>query len=110
MPVDTLIEKEYKDIIIVRIFGIGREKKVKICHCPFSNCGKAVPDTPDLVNRGIIPGFGSDGAAHGGLSLWNEMRIFRSLMNIYHGVPKHNPKVMPAELLFRMMFEGGAAL
>ena len=30
MPVDTLIEKEYKDIIIVRIFGIGREKKVKI--------------------------------------------------------------------------------
>lgn len=89
--------------------GVYQRKKVKICHCPFSNCGKAVPDTPDLVNRGIIPGFGSDGAAHGGLSLWNEMRIFRSLMNIYHGVPKHNPKVMPAELLFRMMFEGGAA-
>ena len=42
--------------------------KRQICHCPFSNCGKAVPDTPDLVNRGIIPGFGSDGAAHGGLS------------------------------------------
>lgn len=30
VPVDTLIEKKYKDIIIVRIFGIGREKKVKI--------------------------------------------------------------------------------
>ena len=30
VPVDTLIEKEYKDIIIVRIFGIGREKKVQI--------------------------------------------------------------------------------
>ena len=96
-----ILSEEEKELI--------REKKVKICHCPFSNCGKAVPDTPDLVNRGIIPGFGSDGAAHGGLSLWNEMRIFRSLMNIYHGVPKHNPKVMPAELLFRMMFEGGAA-
>ena len=82
---------------------------VRLCHCPFSNCGKAVPDTPDLVSRGIIPGFGSDGAAHGGLSLWNEMRIFRSLMNIYHGVPNKNPKVMPAELLFRMLFEGGAA-
>ena len=36
------------------------------------------------------------------------MRIFRSLMNIYHGVPNRNPKVMPAELLFRMMWEGGA--
>lgn len=86
-----------------------REKGGRLCHCPFSNCGKAVPDTPDLVERGILPGFGSDGAAHGGLSLWNEMRIFRSVMNIYHGVPNRNPKVMPAELLFKMMFEGGAA-
>lgn len=83
--------------------------QVKLCHCPFSNCGKAVPDTPDILGRGIIPGFGTDGAAHGGLSLWNELRIFRSLMNIYHGVPNRNPKVMPAELLFRMLFEGGAA-
>lgn len=82
---------------------------VKLCYCPFSNCGKAVPDTPDLVSRGMVPGFGTDGAAHGGLSLWSELRIFRSLMNIYHGVPNRNPKVMPAELLFRMLFEGGAA-
>ncbi len=86
-----------------------KERGVKICHCPFSNCGKAVPDTPELAERGIIPGFGTDGAAHGGLSLWNEMRIFRSLMNIYHGVPNRNPKIMPAELLFRMLWEGGAA-
>ncbi len=96
-----LLSEEEKEII--------GKYQVKLCHCPFSNCGKAVPDTPDLVSRGIIPGFGSDGAAHGGLSLWNEMRIFRSVMNIYHGVPKKNPKVMPAELLFRMLFEGGAA-
>lgn len=86
-----------------------KERNVSICHCPFSNCGKAVPETPELVSRGIIPGFGTDGAAHGGLSLWDEMRTFRSLMNIYHGVPNRNPKVMPATLLFKMMFEGGAA-
>ncbi len=98
----SLILSEEEKVLI-------KERGVKICHCPFSNCGKAVPDTPDLVERDIIPGFGSDGAAHGGLSLWNEMRIFRSLMNIYHGVPNRNPKVMPAELLFRMAFEGGAA-
>lgn len=30
VPIDTLIEKEYKGILVVRIFGIGREKKVKI--------------------------------------------------------------------------------
>lgn len=82
---------------------------IKICHCPFSNCGKAVPETPELLERGIVPGMGTDGAAHAGLSLWNEMKIFRSVMNIYHGVPNRNPKVMPAENIFRMILEGGAA-
>ena len=54
-------------------------------------------------------GLGTDGAAHGGLSLWNEMKIFRSVMNIYHGVPNGNPKVMPAETILRIVLEGGAA-
>ena len=26
-----------------------RDRDVKVCHCPFSNCGKAVPDTPKLL-------------------------------------------------------------
>lgn len=86
-----------------------RDYQVKTCHCPFSNCGKAVPDTPDLLERGISVGLGTDGAAHAGLSLFHEMRIFRSVMNIYHGVPKKNPRVMPAERLFQMVLEGGAA-
>lgn len=86
-----------------------KERGVKLCHCPFSNCGKAVPDTPQLLDMGISIGMGTDGAAHGGLSLWNEMKVFRSVMNIYHGVPGNNPKVMPAETIFRMILEGGAA-
>ena len=85
------------------------ERGVRLCHCPFSNCGKALPDTPALLGQGIVPGFGSDGAAHAGLSLWGEMRIFRSVMNICYGVPAANPAVMPAETLFQMMYEGGAA-
>ena len=85
------------------------ERGVKTCHCPFSNCGKAVPDTPQLLEMGIPVGLGSDGAAHGGLSLWNEMKIFRSVMNIYHGVPNGNPKVMPAETILKIVLEGGAA-
>ncbi len=86
-----------------------RDRGVKVCHCPFSNCGKAVPDTPQLLEMGIPVGLGTDGAAHGGLSLWNEMKIFRSVMNIIHGVPNRNPKVMPAETILRMVLEGGAA-
>ncbi|WP_320955861.1 amidohydrolase family protein [Enterocloster asparagiformis] len=86
-----------------------RERGVKVCHCPFSNCGKAVPDTPQLLEMGIPVGLGTDGAAHGGLSLWNEMKIFRSVMNIIHGVPNRNPKVMPAKTILHMALEGGAA-
>ena len=86
-----------------------RDRGVKVCHCPFSNCGKAVPDTPQLLEMGIPVGLGTDGAAHGGLSLWNEMKIFRSVMNIIHGVPNRNPTVMTAETILRMVLEGGAA-
>ena len=88
---------------------VVRDRGVKVCHCPFSNCGKAVPDTPQLLEMGIPVGLGTDGAAHGGLSLWNEMKIFRSVMNIIHGVPNRNPKVMPAKTILHMALEGGAA-
>lgn len=65
-----------------------RDRDVKVCHCPFSNCGKGIPDTPSLLEQGICVGLGTDGAAHGGLSLWNEMKIFRSVMNAKHGVAR----------------------
>ena len=61
----SLILSEHEKEII-------RQYGVKLCHCPFSNCGKAVPETPDLLARGISVGMGTDGAAHGGLSLWSE--------------------------------------
>lgn len=89
--------------------SIIKERGVKVCHCPFSNCGKAIPDTPELLSMGIDVGLGTDGAAHAGLSLWNEMKIFRSIMNICHGVPKGNSRVMPAERILYMVLEGGAA-
>ena len=85
------------------------ERGVKVVHCPFSNCGKGVPYTPRLLQRGASVGLGTDGAAHGGLSLWNEMKIFRSVMNARVGVPYANPVVMPARTILRMATQGGAA-
>ena len=84
-------------------------RHVRICHCPFSNCGKAVPETPSLLRRQIPVGIGTDGAAHGGLSLWNEMRIFRSVMNVTCGVPLAEPAIMPAKTILDMVTKGGAA-
>ena len=86
------------------------EREVKVCHCPFSNCGKGAPDTPSLRARGICVGLGTDGAAHGGLSLWNEMKIFRSVMNVEYGSRLNEPAVMPAREILRMATENGYRL
>lgn len=86
------------------------ERGVKVCHCPFSNCGKGAPDTPSLREKGICVGLGTDGAAHGGLSLWNEMKIFRSVMNVEYGSRLNEPAVMPAEYILRMATENGYRL
>ena len=96
-----LLSEEEKELI--------RERGVRICHCPFSNCGKAVPDTPSLLKKGIPVGLGTDGAAHGGLSIWNEMKIFRSVMNVTHGAPLAEPAVMPAKKILDIAVKGGAA-
>lgn len=82
----------------------------QIVHCPFSNCGKGVPNTPDLLERGICTGLGTDGTAHGGLSLWNEMKIFRSVMNAFWGTKNADPAVMPAKTILKMVTENGAKI
>lgn len=83
---------------------------VKAVHCPFSNCGKGVPNTPELLERGICTGLGTDGAAHGGLSLWNEMKIFRSVMNASWGIQNADPAVMPARTILKMATSNGAKI
>ncbi len=86
------------------------EREVKVCHCPFSNCGKGVPDTPSLLQKGICVGLGTDGAAHGGLSLWNEMKIFRSVMNAAYAGKLNEPAIMPAAAVLKMATENGYRL
>lgn len=59
------------------------------------------------MSKGITVSLGTDGAAHGGLSLWNEMKIFRSVMNLHFGVPLSNPAVMPAKTILKMATVNG---
>lgn len=86
---------------------ILKKYQVNVCHCPFSNCGKGIPDTPALLQKNVNVGLGTDGAAHGGLSLWNEMKIFRSVMNVGRGVPVGEAAIMPAKTVIRMATENG---
>lgn len=84
-------------------------RDVRVAHCPFSNCGKGVPPTPQLLQAGIPVGLGTDGSAHGGLDLFREMRLFRGVMNVTRGVAEANSSIMPAQTLLRMATQGGAA-
>ncbi|WP_303620335.1 amidohydrolase family protein [Hungatella hathewayi] len=87
---------------------IVQDRGIKVVHCPFSNCGKGVPQTPRLLEAGIPVAFGSDGAGHGGLDLFREMRAFRCIMNVAWGITTGNPEIMPARTLLAMALEGGA--
>lgn len=87
---------------------IVQDRGIKVVHCPFSNCGKGVPQTPRLLAAGIPVAFGSDGAGHGGLDLFREMRAFRCIMNVAWGITTGNPEIMPARTLLTMALEGGA--
>lgn len=87
---------------------IVQDRGIKVVHCPFSNCGKGVPQTPRLLAAGIPVAFGSDGAGHGGLDLFREMRAFRCIMNVACGITTGNPEIMPARTLLAMALEGGA--
>lgn len=93
-----LTEKE-KEII--------KNNDIKISQCPFSNSGKALANTPELLRKGIKIGIGSDGTAHGGLSLWDEMKILRCMMNVTWGVQKQNRSIMPAKSLLKFSMENG---
>lgn len=93
-----LTEKE-KEII--------EKNQIQICQCPFSNSGKALANTPELLKRNIKIGLGTDGTAHGGLSLWDEMKTLRCMMNVTWGVQQQDRKIMPAKTLLKMAMENG---
>ncbi|KYH30793.1 amidohydrolase [Neomoorella mulderi] len=86
-----------------------KEYGVKVVHCPRSNLGNhGFPKTPRMLQMGISVGLGSDGAAASSLSLFDEMRVFRSGIHAFWGLPYFDPVVMPAKELLKMATLGGA--
>ncbi|APC07566.1 amidohydrolase [Neomoorella thermoacetica] len=86
-----------------------KEYEVKVVHCPRSNLGNhGFPKTPRMLQMGISVGLGSDGAAASSLCLFDEIRVFRSAMHAFWGLPYFDPVVMPAKVLLKMATAGGA--
>lgn len=81
---------------------------VKIAHCPTSNAGKGFTKTPSLMQRNVNLALGTDGAGHAGLSLFDEMKVLKSLMRAHFGAPNSDPRVMPTPKLIEMATLGGA--
>lgn len=87
-----------------------KERDVKVVHCPRSNLGShGFPKTPRLLQSEISVGMGTDGAAGSSLSLFDEMRIFRSAMICFWGQPIYDPRVIPVERYLQMATSGSAA-
>lgn len=80
----------------------------KVVHCPISNSGKGIPKTPSLLQKGIDVGLGTDGAGHSGLSLFDQMKVFKSLIRAFWGVPIFDPVAMPSKNIIEMATLGGA--
>ena len=87
---------------------IIRNRQCKVAHSPVSNSGKGVPNTPQLLQKGITVSLGTDGAGHSGLNLFDQMRVFKSLMRASFGAPIFDPVVMPSTSLLEMATLGGA--
>jgi len=87
---------------------IVNKYNIKIAHCPISNSGKGFTKTPTLLHKGASIGLGTDGAAHAGLSLFDQMKVLKSLMRAYWGTPIFDPIVMPSAKILEMATLGGA--
>lgn len=83
--------------------------QVKIVHCPRNNFDShGFPKTPRMLQMGMTVGLGSDGSATSSLSLFDEMKVFRSGIHAYWGLPIFDPVVLTAEQLILMITQGGA--
>jgi len=86
-----------------------KERDVKLVHCPRSNFGShGFPKTPRMLEVGLSVGLGSDGAAGSSLSLFDEMKVFRSGIHAFWGLPIFDPVILRASELLKMATLGGA--
>jgi cytosine/adenosine deaminase-related metal-dependent hydrolase len=76
---------------------------VRVTHMPLSNCevGGGIAPVPDLLAAGVTVGLGSDGY------ITDMFEVMRGAFLI-HKAHRQDPRVMPANVVWRLATEGGA--
>lgn len=83
---------------------------VKAVHCPHSNLtSHGFPKTPQLLNRGIAVGLGSDGSSAYSASLFNEIRSLRASVKAFWGLAAFDPVILTCPQMLAMATTGSAA-
>ncbi len=79
------------------------EKGVRMTHMPLSNCevGGGIAPVPELLDAGVTVGLGSDGYID------DFFEVMRGAFLI-HKASHQDPRVMPAQTVWRLATEGGA--
>lgn len=119
VPLEPLIRREYKDIIVVRIFGIGRDKPVKIPEGtsvytvePRIDLGNILDFDAEKSRRNIQAGYydtlrliyGLDGIIYYIDDRQDELYYMRKLASLYKGGNglHHFMETEPAKLAFEL--------
>lgn len=81
-----------------------------VVHCPRANfCCQGFPKTPQLLDRGVTVGLGSDGAARDDISIFEEMKTIRTGLSAAWGLPVFDSTALPNHQILSMAMQGGAA-
>ena len=83
--------------------AILAQRGVRVTHMPLSNCevGGGIAPVPDMLAAGVTVGLGSDGY------ITDMFEVMRGAFLI-HKAHRQDPRVMPANVVWRLATEGGA--
>ncbi len=84
------------------------DHQVSVAHCPLGNFMIGTPKVPEMRERGIRVGLGTDGAASGSIDLFEAIRVSWVALQSHYGTPWHVRSVLSLEDLLEMATAGGA--
>lgn len=85
------------------------ERGVHPVLCPMANLmNHGFPKVPSMLERGLKPAIGCDGASHIALDMFTQIRALKAGVTAQWGLPVFDPVAVPNRELLRMITRSGA--